>query len=565
MSRGQVTWVLLAMATGMFMVNIDLTAVNVALASIERGLDSDITTIQWVLNAYLLAFSVLLVQGGRLVDIFGAKRMFVGGSLVFAAASAACGAAPSDVFLIAARVVQGVGGAMMWPALLAIAVHTVGPDRQASAVGFLMAGAGVAQVVGPILGGVLTEAVSWRWIFLINVPVAVVVVPVVLRLVKQQRGPRERVDHLGAGLLLAPLAALFIALDQGSTWGWDSAPVIVLVVTFFVLLAAFIAVERRTPAPLLDLALFRSGEFVGGNVVKATTMFAFLSQLLFIPLYMQVVLGSTPLEAGLALMPTSVLLAVCPPITGRIVDRVGTQIPCVVGMSLLAVSGVVLFLLGPGDSYWALFPGVLLLGLGMGACNAAGTTAAIAGAGPEKAGVASGIVYMLGFVGGALGIAITTAIYNAVADNRLVNLLSGQGLNATEDQRHALFDALVDEELPERAAALFPAQAIPEVESFIGEAFVHGFGVAMLVGAGATLLGALATVLLIPGPIRPHLGRVLFHAPPALHRLAAPFPAHPVESFHHWRRAHAATAADATAGTGGAAPSVGNTARHPRE
>src|SRR5436853_4147623 len=329
-------WTLAAMCFALFMIMLDNTVVNVALPSIQRDLKASISSLEWTVNAYTLTFAVLLVTGGRLGDIFGRRRMFLFGVGVFALSSALCGLAPSQHWLVAGRALQGVGGAFMMPGTLSIISNTFPPQERGRAIGTWAGVSALALALGPAVGGALTEYVSWRAIFFLNLPVAVGAVVVTLFAVRESfdKTVDRRVDFAGIGTLSVGLSALVLALVEGNGWGWGSTEIVALLVTAAVGLVAFALVELHGKTPMVQFEFFRSRSFLGANTVAFIVSFAMLAMFFFIALYMQNILHYTPLEAGIRFLPATVVIIVASPIAGRLADRIGPRPLMTVGRAL---------------------------------------------------------------------------------------------------------------------------------------------------------------------------------------------------------------------------------------
>ena len=303
-------WTLGAMCFALFMMMLDNTVVNVALPSIQEDLGASLSSLEWAVNAYTLSFGVLLVTGGRFGDIFGRRRMFLLGVTIFALSSATAGLAQDTAMLIVSRVVQGVGGALMMPATLSIVTNAFEPHERGKAIGTWAGVSALALAIGPVVGGLLTEHVSWRAIFYLNIPVAIGAIAATLFAVRESRDESvgREIDYLGVGALTVGLTALVLALIQGNAWGWGSVAIIGLLVLSVVALAAFVVIERRVPAPVVELPLFASRNFVGTNLVALIVTFAMLAQFFFVTLYIQDVLGYSPVETGLRFLPATLMI-----------------------------------------------------------------------------------------------------------------------------------------------------------------------------------------------------------------------------------------------------------------
>ena len=405
-------WTLAAMCFALFMIMLDNTVVNVALPSIQREFDTSLAALEWTLNGYTLTFAVLLATGGRLGDIFGRRRAFLIGVTVFALSSATAGLAQSDAMLVASRVVQGVGAAFMMPATLSIVTHAFPPAERGKAIGTWAGVSALALAVGPLLGGFLTEEVSWRAIFYINLPVAAGAIVASLFAVRESRDETvgREVDFAGVAVLTAGLTALVLALVEGNAWGWGSPEILALFAGAAVLLGAFVVIELRVRAPIVDFEFFRSRDFLGANAIAFIVTFAMFGMFFFIALYMQNVLGYSPLEAGLRFLPTTLMVVFVAPTAGRLVDRIGPRPLIVAGLLIVATS---LFLQSRIDietTFADLWLPFVLMGIGVAMVISPMSTAAMNAVDVSKAGVASGIISMSRMIGGTFGIAVLGAV-----------------------------------------------------------------------------------------------------------------------------------------------------------
>jgi EmrB/QacA subfamily drug resistance transporter len=423
-------WTLAAMCFALFMAMLDNTVVNVALPSIQRDLQMSTAGLEWTVNAYMLAFGVLLVTGGRLGDIFGRRRVFLLGVLLFAAASALIGFSQSAAWLVGWRAIQGVGAAFMMPATLSIITNAFPPQERGKAIGTWAGVSALALAIGPVLGGVLVEHVSWQSIFFINLPVAAGAIAVTLFATHESRDETvvPKVDIAGFATITAGLTALTLALVEATSWGWGSARVIGLFVLAAAGLAAFARVERRVRVPMVDFSFFGSRTFLGANIVAFIVSFAMLGMFFFLTLYMQNVLRYSPLEAGIRFLPTTLMVIVIAPIAGRWTDRIGPRPLMTAGLALVTASLLWQSFLTPQTGFGFLLPGFVLMGIGIALVMSPMSTAAMNAVDQSKAGVASGVLAMNRMIGGVLGVAVLgTFIGHTTSQADFVNSL-GQGL-----------------------------------------------------------------------------------------------------------------------------------------
>jgi len=432
-------WTLLVVCLSIFMLLLDVTIVNVALPDIQKELGSSFEDLQWVVDAYALALAALLLASGSLADLFGRRRIFVAGLVLFVAASLLCGLAGSPTMLNAARGLQGIGGAMMFATSLALIAQEFAPHERGTAFGIWGATTGFAVAVGPLVGGALTEGLGWEWIFFVNVPVGLVTAAFTLARVPEsgERDPGTRIDWGGLGTFSAGLFCLVLALIRGNDDGWDSMKIIGLLVASVVLLALFVAIELSRPDPMLDLRLFGVSTFTGAQIVAFSIHASMFSMFLYIVLYMQNVLGYSPLETGVRFLPISVLSFVAAPIAGKLAERYPIRAFLGGGLGLVGVGLVLMSGIDPSDDWTTLLAGFILAGVGIGFINPPRATAAIGVVEPRRSGAASGINSTFRQVGTAVGI----AGLGAILQTKLTHDLDARGL-ASAAAKHAYIDAL---------------------------------------------------------------------------------------------------------------------------
>jgi EmrB/QacA subfamily drug resistance transporter len=405
-------WTLAAVSVGLFMIMLDNTVVNVALPSMRESLHMTLSELEWVVAGYALTFAAFMLIGGKLADFLGRRMVFMAGLAVFTGASLACGLAPNGRFLIGARIVQGLGGALMNPATLSIISATFAPRERGRAIGIWAGVSAMALAIGPLVGGLLTEHVNWNWIFFINVPVGLVGLLLVPVFIDESRdtSAEQRLDVPGLVTSALGLFALTYAFIEANNYGWTSARIIGAFVVAGVSLISFVLFERHQRAPMLDLSLFRNRTFGGANAAMLFVGLAMFGTFFYVSLYMQNVLKYSPVEAGASFLPMTVLVILIAPRAGALTDRIGSRWLVGIGMTLLAVMLFYYSGLGANESFWALLPGLLLGGLGMGLTMTPVTAAAMSAVAVDKAGVGSAVLNSARQVGGSLGIAVMGAI-----------------------------------------------------------------------------------------------------------------------------------------------------------
>ena len=481
-------WTLGAMCFALFMIMLDNTVVNVALPSIQKDLGASISGLEWTINGYTLSFAVLLATGGRLGDIFGRRRMFLAGVVIFALSSATAGFAVDETALVVSRVVQGVGAALMMPGTLSIITDAFPAHERGKAMGTWAGVSALALAIGPVLGGFLTEHVSWRAIFYINIPVAIGAVLATLFAVRESRDTSvgRDVDYAGVGVLTAGLTALILALVEGNSWGWGSTEVIALLAAAAVSLPLFVWVENRVKAPMVQFDLLSDRNFLGAVVVAMIISFAMLGVFFFLALYMQDILGYSPLEAGVRFLPSTLMIVLVAPVAGRLADRFGPRWLIAGGLVIVAASLFSFSRIAVDSGYLDLLPGFMLLGIGIAMTMSPMTSAAMNAVPVHEAGIASGVLSMFRMVGGSLGVAVTGAIFQGLVSSKLDSLLGSSGVNAA--QRDQVSEGLGSGTVP-HVQGLDAAQT-KQVMAAGSEAFVYALGHAMTVSGFVALLGA---------------------------------------------------------------------------
>ena len=480
-------WTLGAMCFALFMIMLDNTVVNVALPSIQRDFDASLSALEWTINAYTLTFAVLLVTGGRLGDIFGRRLTFLIGVSVFALASATAGFAPTDDWLVASRALQGIGAALMMPGTLSIITNAFPPAERGQAIGIWAGVSAIALAIGPLIGGWLTEDVSWRAIFFLNLPVAAGAIAITLFAAHESRDDTvdRRIDYPGIAALTVGLSALVLGLVEANSWGWGSPQILGLFALAVVALVGFVWIEQRSPAPVVDFAFFRSRQFLGASAVAFMVTFAMFAMFFFLALYMQNILGYSPLETGVRFLPSTLLVMIAGPVSGKLSDRIGPRWLMTGGLLLIAASMAWQSRIDTNTGYGYLLPAFMVMGLGIGLVMSPMSAAAMNAVDRTKAGVASGTLSMSRMIGGTFGVAALGALVATVGRHDLEQSLP----NVSAPARSHLVDGLGS------GAGLQGAPA--QVHAAVNSAFVDALSAGLLVSAGAALVGALLSWALI--------------------------------------------------------------------
>jgi EmrB/QacA subfamily drug resistance transporter len=492
-------WVLAAAIIGSGITFIDGTVVNVALPVLQEKLDATVAQAQWVVEAYMLFLAALILTGGSLGDRYGRRRVFTLGVAFFALASLWCGLAPDINQLIVARAVQGIGAALLVPGSLALISATFSREQRGRAIGTWSGFTSIAAGIGPVLGGWLVESVSWRWIFFINLPLAAAVLVISFWRVPESRdeGAAGRLDWPGALLATTGLGGIVYGLIESGTRGFTNSVVVVSFVVGAVALALFVLVEARGQSPMMPLALFRSRNFAGANLLTLFLYAALGGALFFLPFNFIQVQNYTATEAGAALTPFVLTMFLLSRWAGGLVDRYGPKLPLVIGPTIAAAGFALLARPGVGGSYWtSFFPAVMVMSLGMAASVAPLTTVVMTSVAERHAGVASGVNNAVSRLASLLAVAalgvVVLSAFNSQLDRRLSTLpLVPEARRQLDEQRTKLAAA----EVPAGTNSATKAA----LERALDESFVAGFRQVMFIGAGLALLSALSAWLLIGG------------------------------------------------------------------
>jgi len=491
-------WILVGTIIGSGMAFIDSTVTNVALPALQQDLNATAVDAQWIVESYALLLAALILVGGSLGDHYGRRRIYALGIALFALASVACGLAMSPGQLIAARAVQGIGGALLVPGSLAIISASFEGERRGKAIGTWSGFSGITAALGPILGGYLVENVSWRVAFLINVPLALVVLYVVFRHVPESRDPDARkLDFPGAFLATLGLGGIVYGLIESSNQGFDDPLVLGTLVLGVAALVAFVLVERRSPEPMMPLSLFKSRNFSGANLLTLLLYAGLGGSLYFFPFVLIQVHDYSATAAGSAFLPFIVITFLMSRWAGGLVTRYGAKLPLVIGPSIAAIGFVLFAVPGTEGSYWTtFFPAVVVQGLGMSLVIAPLTTTALNSVEGRHSGLASGVNNAVSRTAGLLSIAVlgifVFASFSSGLDSRT------ESVPLTPEQRAALESEKVDlggAEVPEGV----DAGTATSIERAVDESFVGAFRLSMYIAAGLAVASALAAAVLIEG------------------------------------------------------------------
>lgn len=409
-------WILAGASTGLFMLMLDSTAIALALPSIRLDLGASSSGIQWAQNVYLLALAALVTALGRVGDLIGRRLVFCSGLIVFTLGSLVCARAGSIAVLVAGRAVQGVGAAAMLALSLAIATLAFSAERRAPAIGIWAAVSSVALAVGPLVGGAVAEFASWRWLFLLNIPLAAISLALLVKAMPESRDESagRRIDFAGLVTLSAGLTLLVLALVQGKSWGWTSLGTLGALGAGLALLALFVAVETRVAEPLIDLDLFRSGPYLGASAAAFALVGSYWTIMFLLPQYLDLALRFSTARAGVLMLPVTVPMAFISPVVARLVARVSARLVMTAGMACATIGMLLLTRLDGSSNYYDVAPGLILFGVALGFVYAPMSAAAMAALPAEDAGVASGVLAMVRCLAGAVLLGVGGAVFQHV-------------------------------------------------------------------------------------------------------------------------------------------------------
>jgi EmrB/QacA subfamily drug resistance transporter len=480
-------WTLIAVCGATFMLLVDITIVQVALPTIHRQLGGSFTEMQWVIDAYALTLAALILTCGSLADRLGRKTVFVIGLGVFIIASVACGAADGPALLIAARALQGIGGAAMFATGLALIGQEFEGRERGRAIAAWGATVGVAVAVGPLAGGALTDTLGWRWIFWVNAPIGIVTIAVALsRMINISDAGAKRLDWTGLITFSGALFALMLGLLRGNDLGWGSTDVVSLLLAAVLLMLAFVVVERHQSRPMFDLSLFRNPAFIGVSAATFAIGGGAFALLPFLTFYLQNDLGYAPLNGGLCLLPATLLCGLVPLATRWMTDKLPPGVVLSAGLATTAAGLALMCGLTVNSSWTALLPGMLLMGCGVGIANPAIATIGLGVVPPQRAGMASGISNTFRIGGLATGVAALGAVFQ----HHLAASLGAQLGHPAQGLADALASGGTN-----ATQTLAPSQA--GVAAASHEAFVSSTNELLAIGSVVVLVGAIAALALI--------------------------------------------------------------------
>jgi EmrB/QacA subfamily drug resistance transporter len=497
--------VLVAMSLGVLLIANDFTALNVALPAIEEDFDVDVSTAQWVINGYALVFGMAIVTGGRLADMLGRRRIFFIGAVIFAVFSALGGAAPSASWLIATRVLMGIGAAMMWPAILGITFAALPASRAALAGALVLGVAGIGNASGPLLGGLLTDVLSWRWIFFLNVPTAAFAIAVTALRVHQPPSPatEERIDYAGIVSLSLGLLLVLLALDQAGDWGWGDPRVVGMLAASAALIVVFGFIEPRMGiSALIPADVIRNVPFAAACITTLMMSAVFFATVLYVPQFLQKILDFSPLKSGAGMLPMLGLFAVMSFISGRLYERIGAKATITLGTTCLAVGPFLLSLVPDDAGYGSFVPGLAVTGIGVGLFYPSVTTAAVTALGEARSSLAGGLMYMFQIAGGAIGLGLTTAVFTSVSESEVSEKATAAGGSLTEAQENVVHGVLAGTDSGQRAYDQLSASGAERALDIVRDSFVTGIHAGFRVIAAIAVVGVVISLLFVGGRLR---------------------------------------------------------------
>jgi EmrB/QacA subfamily drug resistance transporter len=489
---------LFAMGLGVLVIANDFTALNVALPAIEQDFDVDVGTVQWTINAYALTFGMVLVTGGRLADMFGRRRIFFIGTAIFAAFSLLGGLAQNSDQLIAMRVGMGVGGGLMWPAILGMTFAAVPPARAAFAGGLILGVAGLGNAIGPLIGGVLTDEISWRAIFFLNIPIAAFAALVTAAKIHQPAtdAERERIDYAGIVSLSLGLVLLLLALDQSADWGWGDSRVLGMLAASIVAFGSFAIIEPRVgSAALVPPDVIRNRGFISACLTILFLSAVFFTSILYVPQLMEKILGYSALKAGAGMLPMLGTFGAVAFLSDRLTAKVGMRAVILAGTAMLAAGPLLLAFFDTGSGYAALVPGLLATGIGAGLFYPTVTTAAVGMLDESRSSLAGGIAYMFQVAGGAVGLGLATTLFTIRSEDKVAAEISELGVPTSGDQVAVIHGVLAGTDSGKKAFAEFSPSVADKVLDVVRESFVAGAQFSFRIVSAIALIG-LATALI---------------------------------------------------------------------
>ncbi|MDA2920778.1 MFS transporter [Desulfobacterota bacterium AH_259_B03_O07] len=474
-------WALAGLSISSSVATVDFTIVNTALPSIQKDLTISFVELQWVMNIFVLTLSIFMVNMGRFGDIFGRRLMLYIGLVVFGLSSLFAGISPNGLVLIIFRAIQGIAVSIIIPSSLALVSSTFTEKDRGRAIGIWTSVMGLGLAIGPVLGGVITSALSWRWVFFVNIPVVIIASIICLMSVKEtvQEGERK-IDWFGFILMIIGLGTLVTAVIQGPEWGWGSAISIILFIAAIGSLIALYLVESRVSSPNIDFALFANSGFLSGALANFALISFAYSAFFLMPLFLRNIIGKEPYEIGLFLLPITVMIVIVAPIAGRIVDAKGAKLPILMGLAALVVTGFVQSTFKDDSSIFYILFGFIFMGIGWGFIYGSGAFAAISSLPQKLAGTATGALWTIQNLGGSIGLAIAGVIFRHRERGTLEDGLTSANVHLTRHQEDFIGSLLSDPDQSKHILSQFTSTAADKILPIFENAFMKGYSGAFL-------------------------------------------------------------------------------------
>ncbi|MEX0998849.1 MAG: MFS transporter [Thermodesulfobacteriota bacterium] len=496
---------LLAMCLTMLLIANDISAMNVALPSIERDFHSDISTMQWVINAYALFTAMTIVAGGALADMYGRRRIFFIGAVIFAVMSFVGGIATSDYMLIGARALMGIGGALLWPSVLGITFDLLPRNKAALAGGLIIGAAGLGQAIGPVVGGTLTQYLSWRWIQYINIPIAVSAMGIAWWQVKESHisSIRKRIDIPGIIALSLGLVLLLFALDQANSWGWTDWRILLSFAISALSIILFVFIERAAgDNALIPSEIIQNRKFISSCVAVSLIMPTFFVSLLYLPQLMQKLLNFSVMSAGLGLLPMMIFYASFSFLQGRLNEKLGAKVIISLGALCVMVGAFLLSRVTSGFTYQSLIPGMVVIGLGMGLFLSSNVTAGVSSLDPSRASLAGGLLFMFQIAGGALGLGLTTTLFVSSSRSVLESDLADAGLHLSGEELGMAEGLLSGTESSATLLNQIGYENADKITSIVSDAFLSGIKSGFLLDSLLAIAGFVIVVMYVGSKLK---------------------------------------------------------------
>ncbi len=487
----------IAMGIGILVIAVDIAAINVALPAVEKEFELAIGTVEWIVSGYMLAFAVLMITCGRLADLYGRRKIFFIGLIIFGIASFIGGLSENAGLLITARVFQGAGAAFLWPSIVGICYSSVTETQKSYAVGLVIGAVAIGNGAGPLIGGLLTEYLSWRWVLFINLPLAIIAGLITFFVVQEQtiEGEERGIDLLGILTISLSIVSLLYAIDQSSIWGWGSFKTVGFMILSLILLILFVSIEQKQSTALIPKDVMHNNNFMLTCLIMATVIPPFFCILLYLPQFLEKLRNFSPLGSGAALVPMLLSFAIASLISGKIYNSLGGKLSIFIGVILTSIGAFFTAIIGFGDNYFLIVPGLILIGVGIGISVPSITTAAVGLVKESRASLAGGIVFMFQLVGAGLGLAIITTIFTDVALVDLINRINNAEISLSESELSSIKDFMLGSGSENILISGIGEKLWDNLKTHIEHSYVRGVrnglvvsGIIALLGSGISLI-----------------------------------------------------------------------------